>query len=82
MINKYKSNIDFTKKINRRETDVYIEINDQDRFDRISYRAYGDPQYWWLILQANGYQIEFDVEAGELIRIPYPLSAALSDIEV
>ena len=66
--------------INNRETDIYLEINDQDRLDLISYRIYGDPTYWWLILRANGYQIEFDIEAGELIRIPFPLELALNDI--
>ena len=75
-----KFNIDPSLKIQLRDTDAYVEFNDQDRFDNMSYRAYGDPQYWWLILHANDYQIEFDVEPGELIRIPYPLNSALNDL--
>ena len=79
---KEKFSIDPTLSIKLRDTDAYIEFNDQNRLDNISYRAYGDPQYWWLILHANGYQIEFDIEAGELLRIPYPLSSALDDLEI
>lgn len=62
------------------DSDLYITYNSSDRLDLISNRVYGDPKYWWLILAANGYQIEFDIPVGEIIRIPYPLSNALSHI--
>ena len=67
-------------KIKERETDLYITYNAADRLDMISYRVYDDPQYWWVILAANGYQLEFDIEDGEILRIPAPLSDVLADI--
>ena len=63
-----------------RETDLYIPYNGADRLDTISYRVYGDPQYWWVILAANEYQIEFDIIEGEILRIPYPLTDVLNDM--
>ncbi len=63
-----------------RESDIYITYNSADRLDLISYRVYDDPKYWWVILAANGYQLEFDIESGEILRIPIPLSDVLSDI--
>ena len=68
------------KPIKFRDTDIHIEFNNVDRLDLISYRIYKDPSYWWIILHANGYSIEFDIEEGELIRIPYPLDDAISDV--
>ena len=53
------------------------------RFDMLSYKYYGDPNYGWLILQANphlgGY--EFSINNGEKLRIPYPLDTAISRYE-
>lgn len=53
------------------------------RFDMLSYKYYGDPNYGWLILQANpqcgGY--EFAIENGKKLNIPYPLDSAISRYE-
>ena len=53
------------------------------RFDNLSYKYYGDPNYGWLILQANpqygGY--EFSIPDGVELRIPYPLQTALTRYE-
>ena len=67
--------------IKDREEDLYITYNAADRLDLISSRIYGDPQYWWIILAANGYEIEFEIEEGEILRIPYPLTDAIKDIK-
>jgi len=66
--------------IPRMNSDVYITYISSDRLDMISNRIYGDPQYWWVILAANGYQIEFDIEYGEILRVPYPLADAINSI--
>ncbi len=66
--------------IKNRETDVYIEYSEINRLDLISNTYYSDPTYWWVILHANDYSIEFDIEPGELLRIPLPLKLALSDV--
>lgn len=72
--------IPFTGNIPRMDSDLYITYKSSDRLDLISNRVYGDPQYWWLILSANGYQIEFDIENGEVLRIPFPLENAINSI--
>jgi len=63
-----------------KDTDLYVTYNSSDRLDLISYRVYSDPKYWWVILSANGYKLEFDIEDGEILRIPYPLSDAINAI--
>jgi nucleoid-associated protein YgaU len=70
-----------TGEIMKRETDLHITFNASDRLDLISYRVYNDPQYWWVILAANGFQLEFEIEDGEILRIPYPLADAMVDIK-
>ena len=58
------------------------------RLDLLSYRYYNDANYGWLILQANPTlpSIEFLIEDGEKIRIPYPLESTIvqdeNDIKV
>lgn len=69
---------DFT--ILHRDTDVFIPYHEADRLDLISDRYYGSPEYWWVILSANDYQLEFDIEAGEILRIPYPLNEVIAEI--
>lgn len=55
---------------------------ERSRMDRISQKYYGNPFYDFLILYANKiYLNEFDIPDGALIRIPFPLSKALSDYE-
>lgn len=66
--------------ISLRDTDVYIPYHDADRLDLISNKYYGAPEYWWIILSANDYQLEFDIEAGEILRIPYPLNDVIAEI--
>lgn len=53
------------------------------RLDVLSYTHYGDPNYGWLILQANPEigGLEFNIPDGTLLRIPYPLETSLLDYE-
>jgi phage tail protein X len=53
------------------------------RMDMLSYKYYGDPDYGWLILQANPSipSMEYLIQDGTVIRIPYPLSTAISRYE-
>lgn len=60
--------------------DLYITYDkNKMRFDTLSYKYYGDPNYAWLILQANpeygGY--EFSIPDGVTLRIPYPFESAI-----
>lgn len=53
------------------------------RMDMLSYKYYGDPNYGWLILMNNPQlpSLEFNIPDGAVVRIPYPLSSALSRYE-
>lgn len=67
--------------IKKRSSDLYTNYKlGQTRLDLLSYQYYGDPNFDWLILQANpeyGY-LEFKIPDGARLRIPYPLDAAIS----
>lgn len=50
------------------------------RFDNsLSNYYYGDPNYGWLILLANAKlaALEFEIEDGTIIRVPFPLETSL-----
>lgn len=53
------------------------------RFDNLSYRYYGNANYGWLILQANPHwgSMEFSIPDGVTLRIPYPLTSAITRYE-
>lgn len=55
--------------------------NDGDRFtvirpgheyrpDLVSQEAYGSPNFWWFIMEANGIMDIFDFKGGMNIRLP------------
>lgn len=67
-----------------RESDYYeIYEKGKTRFDILSYQYYRNPDYAWLIMQANPQygSIEFLIPDKAQIRIPYPLSEVLSQYE-
>lgn len=53
------------------------------RLDLLSYQYYLDPNYGWLILQANPEygSLEFNIPNGAKLRIPYPLDLAMVKYE-
>ena len=67
-----------------RGTDCYAfyEVG-KTRLDLLSYQYYNDPNYGWLILQANPSlgSLEFKIENCSKIRIPYPLEQAIQGYE-
>lgn len=71
-------------KIKQRPTDFYV-IYDRSkmRMDTLSYKYYKDPNYGWLIMQANpSYgSLEFNILDGKQLRIPYPLNDVLKQYE-
>jgi hypothetical protein len=67
--------------VSDRESDIYVNYNYTDRLDLMSNRYYGSPKYWWIILKANSYHMEFDIEAGEVLRIPLPLVDVVNEIK-
>ena len=70
--------------IERYDTDIDIVFDKTSmRLDALSYKYYGDPNYGWLILQANPQygSIEFLIPDGVELRVPYPLSTAKTRYE-
>lgn len=70
--------------IERYDTDIDIIFNKSSmRMDNLSYKYYGDPNYGWLIMQANPQygSIEFMIPNGVNLRIPYPLNTAKTRYE-
>lgn len=68
-------------KIPKRSSDYYVYYDSsKHRMDTLSSEYYGDPNYGWLILQANPTLdgLEFDIPTNYLLRIPYPLQEALT----
>lgn len=61
---------------------VYYEVG-KTRLDLLSYQYYGDPNYGWLILQANpeASSLEFRIKNHTKLRIPYPLENAIQGFE-
>ena len=52
------------------------------RFDKLALKYYGNEFFDFLITYANPqYLSQFDIEDGQLIRIPFPLEKAKSDYE-
>jgi len=52
---------------------TYYRVEESDLPDPalISYRCYGDPYFWWVILSVNGIQNPFDeLTAGIILTIP------------
>ena len=71
-------------KVPERPTDCYTYYRTgETRLDLLSYQYYDDPNYGWLILQANPDlgSLEFKLENNTRIRIPYPLENALEGFE-
>lgn len=67
-----------------RESDYYeIYEKGKTRLDILSYQYYRNPDYGWLIMQANPQygSVEFLIPDKSQLRIPYPLNMVLSQYE-
>ena len=70
--------------ITKRSSDQYITYRTgKTRMDTVSYNAYGDSDFGWLILQANPEYsgFEFEIPNGSILRVPSPLQTVLSGYE-
>lgn len=66
----------------KQKTDYYVTYNpDEMRMDMLSYQYYNNPNYGWVILQANPElgSLEFFIPKGSLLRIPFPIDVALEE---
>ena len=67
--------------IPNRSTDKIEEFRQgYDRMDKYSLKYYNNPYLGRLIMMANPeYTFEFDIEDGDLIRIPFPLEDVMEE---
>lgn len=68
--------------LDKKKTDYYeIYKAGYTRLDMLSYDYYGNPSYGWLILLANPEcgSMEYEIEDGREIRIPYPLENTIRE---
>lgn len=65
----------------KKNTSDYYEVyhKGETRLDLLSYNYYKNPNYGWLILQANPEvgSMEYEIKDGSVLRIPYPLGLAI-----
>ena len=70
--------------IDERTTDKFIVYKlAETRLDKVSQTYYGEPYYNWLILNANPKYggMEFNINDGDVIRVPFPFRDALQEFE-
>lgn len=70
--------------IPKRKSDYYINYKQGFmRMDILSSEYYNDPNYGWLILQANPEygSLEYKIPNNAIIRIPYPFEAVITQYQ-
>lgn len=70
-------------RIPSKATDIFVTYKADSRLDIISQDIYNNPNFGWLILQANPQYggLEFDIPTGTPIRVPFPLEQSLNDYD-
>lgn len=69
--------------ISKRKTDKFVAYDyNKKRVDVIAGEIYEDETLWRLIMWANpDYFIEYDIPAGTVLRVPYPLNEVLDEVK-
>ena len=69
--------------ISDRITDKFVVYDPaKTRYDRIAEEIYEDDTFSWVIALGNpSYFLEFDIPAGTVIRVPFPLQDVLSEYQ-
>ena len=49
---------------------MQINSSTEYRPDIVSYVAYGLPELWWYVMEANGIKDIYDFKSGITLRIP------------
>ena len=73
----FKTN--FYPEIPLSESDIYVIVDDADRYDLLASQYYGDATLWWIISIANQKlpQNTMMPPAGTVIRIPINITSIL-----
>lgn len=68
--------------IDEKDSDFYITyVKGRTRLDALSSEYYGNPDFWWVILQANPEfgSMEFNIPNNAQLRIPYPIDTTIGN---
>ena len=65
------------KKVEERDSDVYVISQKGDRLDILASNFYGDPGLWWFIARVNNLK-SMNIESGISLRIPASIEDATS----
>jgi hypothetical protein len=66
-------------RIKKRSTDVYIMMVERTRLDHLAYKFYDNPNYWWVIANANSIGGTMYVEPGTQLRVPRNIQEIIAD---
>lgn len=59
--------------IQEQPDDLQYTVQQTDRLDLLAQRFYGSPRLKWVIMAANGLELEpTDISEGDVLRIPAP----------
>lgn len=64
------------EKIQARE----ITLQAGDRLDIIAQANYGNPNYWKALALFNGIEYFFEIQDGDILRLPYKIEEVLEKI--
>tara|TARA_R110000824_G_scaffold123214_2_gene280758 strand:- start:961 stop:1311 length:351 start_codon:yes stop_codon:yes gene_type:complete len=53
-----------------------------EKYFKLAYEFYGDPQYWWVIAWYNQKPLESDFIPGDVVEIPTPIEQVLEYLEI
>jgi len=71
----------FVNKIPIKDSDIFIFVNDGDRFDMLAQRYYGDSNLWWIIAKANQMgNGRLGIDHTKKIRIPTEIDEILDSL--
>lgn len=54
-------------------TAVQVRVSKFDRLDNLAFKYLGSGEYWWIIAVMNDLNSAFDLEDGQVLRIPTDL---------
>ena len=61
------------------ENDTYVITVGGDRYDTLAHEFYNDSRLWWVIASANNADRDtINITPGTQLRIPYNITAVLS----
>ncbi len=66
-------------KIKPHSSDMFVVMVEKTRLDHLAYKFYKNPNYWWVLANANDIKGTMYAEIGIQLRIPKDLSYILSE---